>query len=163
MRKDGELALMGRDNITKTDARRRREIVAEKKDIERRAYNIKEQIRCVEEGKTFSGQGLNVAPKLEPIEVEIAKEEAADIVDTPVTNHALIRWLERIHGLDIEAMRRDIYAEAMGEGGVIYKNGNIYKVLKKGVVYVVDSRNRTVITCYEHNSNLTKWKDIKHG
>ena len=96
---------------------------------------------------------------------ECVEQEIADAVaDAPVTDHAVIRWLERKHGLDIQAMRRDIYEEVMGKGGKVYKNGWFYKVVKDGIVYVVDSRNKTVITCYvQTNTMNNKWKEVGNG
>lgn len=166
MKKDGELALMGKSNITKTDAERRRRTVAEKKEIERKAFNIKQQIRCVEEGRMSAAQQVKAELKELHEEVEeCVEQEIADAVaDAPVTDHAVIRWLERKHGLDIQAMRRDIYEEVMGKGGKVYKNGWFYKVVKDGIVYVVDSRNKTVITCYvQTNTMNNKWKEVGNG
>lgn len=165
MQKDGELALIGKANMTKTDESRRRTLVAEKKDIERRAYNIKEQLRLVEDGK-MKGLTKMVAPtdvpKITPIlpQVDVKAEEQEDMRkdDAAVTDHAVVRWLERKHGMNVAEMRRDIYAEAMDEGGTIYKSGAFYKVVRDGFVYVVCGTNKTVVTCYENNGTYIERK-----
>ena len=33
------------------------------------------------------------------------------VYDPVVTDHAVVRWLERVHGLDIDAVRRAVLAE----------------------------------------------------
>lgn len=42
------------------------------------------------------------------------KTELRRVFDPVVTDHAVIRWLERVHGMDIEAVRRAILAEGRG-------------------------------------------------
>lgn len=171
MRKDGELALMGRAVYTKTDAQKRRELIAAKKDLEIRALKTKEKIRRVEEAVSLGLKGIGDLGDEEEGEgkevvQEINQEIEDELDEIPVTDHAVVRWLERKMGLDIPMMKRDIYQEAMGEGGKIFKSGPYYKVVKDGYVYFVDSRNKTVITFYEYKfdlSNSVKWKEIKNG
>jgi len=170
MRKDGELALMGRAVYTKTDAQKRRELIAAKKDLEIRALKTKEKIRRVEEAVSLGLKGIGDLGDEEgegkEVVQEINQEIENELDEIPVTDHAVVRWLERKMGLDIPMMKRDIYQEAMGEGGKIFKSGPYYKVVKDGYVYFVDSRNKTVITFYEYKfdlSNSVKWKEIKNG
>ena len=57
-----------------------------------------------------------------------------------VTNHAILRWLERVDGVDIEALRRRLAAAARigarhGASGVIVGRGRL--VLRARVVKTV--------------------------
>jgi hypothetical protein len=63
----------------------------------------------------------------------------------PVTDHAVIRYLERVQGVDIEAIRREIGRVAdkgieAGAGGVI-SGGFVYRIAA-GVVVTVLHHNR---------------------
>ena len=58
----------------------------------------------------------------------------------PVTDHAVIRYLERVQGVDIEALRRQIgrvadKGLAVGAGGVI--SGGMIYVIEGGFVVTV--------------------------
>lgn len=33
-------------------------------------------------------------------------------IEASVSDHALVRWLERVHGIDMEAMRRELLSQA---------------------------------------------------
>lgn len=63
-----------------------------------------------------------------------------------VTDHALLRWLERIHGIDVEGFREMLQAEATAalraygvergdeDGTFIIDNGTVITVLAPGQV-----------------------------
>ncbi len=60
--------------------------------------------------------------------------------DPPVTDHAVIRYMERVMGLDIDALRRQIHADvkhgiALGACGVV-KGGFNYRI-SQGVVVTI--------------------------
>ena len=64
-----------------------------------------------------------------------------------VTDHALVRWLERIEGLDIDYIREDIaekVSDAIDRG---------YEQCVKGdAVFVLDTATKTVITVFQKRS-----------
>jgi len=68
-----------------------------------------------------------------------------------VTDHALVRWLERKHGMDIVRMKMDMYADMVvaREKGMAKatSNGGV-QVGADGVVYVVDPLRGVIVTCY---------------
>lgn len=63
-----------------------------------------------------------------------------------VSNHALVRWLERVHGLPIETFRQAL-AETVGP---VTGVGELV-VRKEGMKYLV--RGDTVITVIEKGEN----------
>lgn len=77
---------------------------------------------------------------------------AKDDNGVKVTDHALVRWLERKFGLDVERMRKDLYVEALdaAAGGKAVEIGQKRKgavgVEKEGLTYVFARDNGTVIT-----------------
>lgn len=70
----------------------------------------------------------------------MSQHSSADAA-TVVTDHALIRWLERVHGIEVEALREVLYdrvrdAAAVGatrhrtaECTFIFRNGKLITVL----------------------------------
>lgn len=70
---------------------------------------------------------------------------------TPVTDHAVICYLERVMGMDIEAIRReigrrvDLAQDHPGATGVVV-DGFSYKIRKGSVVTVLEC-NRPDIRC----------------
>ncbi|MGR3760911.1 hypothetical protein ACUXV3_12390 [Roseobacteraceae bacterium NS-SX3] len=62
----------------------------------------------------------------------------------PVTDHAVLRWLERFGFVDVEAVREQIYAEtreALNSGATrLTINGTEYRMDKGVVVTLVDQR-----------------------
>lgn len=64
-----------------------------------------------------------------------------------VTDHAVIRYLERVQGIDVEAIRREIsevvaVAEAHpGASGVVL-NGMRYKIRNGAVTTIMPARSR---------------------
>lgn len=59
-----------------------------------------------------------------------------------VTEHALLRWLERVHGLDLKAVEREILGEGRGGMILLLENGRI--PCWEGVRLVV--KQRKVVT-----------------
>jgi hypothetical protein len=58
-----------------------------------------------------------------------------------VTDHALVRWLERVHGIDVEALRRKMLDEALrsafAAGAVRVKRGSVRFLGEQGVIKTV--------------------------
>ncbi|WP_051949305.1 hypothetical protein [Methylosinus sp. PW1] len=61
---------------------------------------------------------------------------------TIVTDHALVRWLERVKGVDVEAFRKEI-AETVATGTSLGATG---VKAPDGFLYVLDPRRKSVIT-----------------
>ncbi len=72
-----------------------------------------------------------------------------------VSDHALVRWLERKHGLNVGAMKADLHEEmlrAKAEGTVEVRSRGL-KVTSGGLVYIVGQADGSVITCYYDNQD----------
>lgn len=67
-----------------------------------------------------------------------------------VSDHALVRWLERKHGLDVKRMKQDIWAEVeeAKKAGVYQKKRGHY-VEGGGLVYVLSKDEGVLITILE--------------
>ena len=64
-----------------------------------------------------------------------------------VSEHAVLRWLERGHGIDVDGFRRQIADNA--ERGVDMGKENGYRrKLYEGMVYVL-AESGEVVTCYK--------------
>ena len=66
-------------------------------------------------------------------------------VDVRVTDHAVLRWLERVHGIDVEFFRNEIVkiagpAAAVGASGLT-RDGFSY-VIRAGAVVTVKRAER---------------------
>lgn len=65
-----------------------------------------------------------------------------------VTDHALVRWLERVHGLDLDSVRREIEAiatPAVAAGAVSVSHGGFTLMISSfgAVTTVVEGTGRT--------------------
>lgn len=64
----------------------------------------------------------------------------------PVTDHAVLRWLERVAMVDIEEVRRQIYSEtreALKSGATrVVINGTDYRIKNGTVITLVQGRGR---------------------
>ncbi len=45
------------------------------------------------------------------LEAELARREAADAIEPTVSDHALLRYMERLYGIDIEACKKAILTD----------------------------------------------------
>jgi hypothetical protein len=67
--------------------------------------------------------------------------------DSPVTDHALLRWIERQYGLDVEAMRDELHEmtrSSVAACAVGCPAGDLWAVIERGrVVTVVQNKPST--------------------
>lgn len=78
--------------------------------------------------------------RIQDLNQQINKLKQTRIV---VSEHAMLRYLERIHGIDLEEVKREILSDKIREqivtlGDGAYPNGDI----------VVRVKGNTVVTCY---------------
>ena len=76
-----------------------------------------------------------IADELKDVQREISALDAQNVM---VSDHAVVRWLERMEGLDLEAVRAKIASEAKPHLGTV---GTV--ALGGGLVMLID-RNRVV-------------------
>ena len=68
-----------------------------------------------------------------------------------VSEHALLRWLERAHGIDVDGLRQQIIDEVEDAIEIDMENGYRRK-LRGGMVYVL-AKGGEVVTCYNRSCN----------
>lgn len=60
-----------------------------------------------------------------------------------VSDHALLRWIERVAGVDPDALRRQIAAEARSGLDL-----GARRIVQGGIVYALDPVGRRVVSCF---------------
>lgn len=141
---DTWLATAGKACATKQDRRIRHQFVDEKMGLQAQIRMVTQQIREL----TNRIQEREVRSMLRGSAVPPADGKK-------VTDHALVRWLERKHGIDVEEMREALYLEAqdsvergrtMQGDGVSGRTG--VRTTTGDMVYVIDPATKIVVTCY---------------
>lgn len=93
-----------------------------------------------------------------------------------ITDHALVRWLERRHGIDMDFFRRKILEEVRDRyvvgckrtklNGLIYRfsDGRLVTVVRNGPLPAELSENVVPFVCYPRRSAaMNSIKEIKDG
>ena len=86
-----------------------------------------------------------------------------------MTDHALVRWIERKHGLNVEQMKADMYTDMM-RASMVVANATIRRAnndcclvdADDGMSYVVDPKNGVIVTCYKTNEPREVVHELKH-
>ena len=65
-----------------------------------------------------------------------------------VSEHALVRYLERVYGLDLDAVRREILPEAEADAVARLGDGQFPVENRAGTFYVI-VRDSCVVTVYD--------------
>jgi hypothetical protein len=80
-----------------------------------------------------------------PISYAAVMRPAPAPVDVRVTDHAVLRWLERVHGIDVEFFRdqiREIAGPAAAVGASGLKHAGFLYVISGGTVITVHEDDR---------------------
>lgn len=82
-------------------------------------------------------------------------EGAIDMNKTKVSDHALIRWLERVHGVDMEYFRNQILliVDEAAQAGAL-------SITIDGFCYLIDPDRRSVITIVDGGPGNKNKRDI---
>lgn len=132
---DTWLSIAGRNVKTKQDQRIKNKFLEERKDLCTANELLTRQIR-------------------ELGDVEIRKRLKGEVqkpLPHRVTDHALVRWLERKHGIDVKEMREALYAEvlhALENGRAVAENGRGTRITTGHMVYVMEPKSKSIMTCY---------------
>lgn len=134
---DSWLATRGKNAKSPAELGMKNRMIAEKSALMSQALKLKSQIRgCVESV------------------IERVTTSGLDRVGyVNVTDHAVLRWLERAHNLNLEAVRDDMRDEMKAAAAV---EGNVKRTMGKGLsvragdmIYIIDAIDQTIITCYK--------------
>lgn len=138
---DGWLSTAGLDLRTNQDRKIKRQFLEDRAKLVRQLDVLKEQVREIQ----VEHEERRAKRKLQANEA--SSFEAAE----RVTDHALVRWLERVHGINIREMKDALYAEATEawkEGRVMARDGKGIRATKGEMVYVLDAVTHNVVTVY---------------
>ena len=144
-------------------ADRRRERRAEIREFKARLENLEvEELRSVqhEQGRIHAGIVIEVGQskaKLEAIRLELKRRETSTDAGFHISDHAVLRYLERVHRVDMKAIREEIATLAAsastGEkvNGVRHKRTDL--VTDDNVVIGISERNviTTILTPAEED------------
>jgi len=61
----------------------------------------------------FTAEEQRLRTTLGQVTGEIARREAMDAVVPTITDHALLRYMERVHGIDVAALKADLLSDAL--------------------------------------------------
>lgn len=121
----------------KGDAQTRKMLVNNKQDLLRELSPLRRRKRELHVG----------------LEVMTAKRVMTHSVGVSVSDHALVRWMERKHGVNVEGMKEELATEVMASYKYddaligVTPRGSV-RVEADGMFYVVDPRAMSVVTCY---------------
>lgn len=146
------LETVGRWVHAAKDKELRASFMQEKLDLTKDIAKVKEQISAAHEGLRWADKqsGLN----------RVVQHGLNDL-NPRVSDHALVRWLERHHNLNVEEMKNDMYQDMVrsatvnGQDALKKSNGSSMRVVSGALIYVVNPKDRTIITCYRDTETMT--------
>lgn len=129
----------------------RSELLAERDALETRLGFIEADIAGVKAEMAarlsgVEGEAQRVRTRLGQVIGEISRREAADAVVPTISDHALLRYIERVCGVDIEAMKAELLTDTVV---LAIKSGATAVKSPAGTMVIKGS---TVVTFKEHES-----------
>lgn len=112
------------------------------KSLQSKVSRLKEKYQILKEEITFKQKESNqIQQEIKKLELKI--ENFNNSKDTIVSEHAILRYLERVKGLDIKAIEKEILSEevlnlinTLGPNGS-YPNNNFKVRLKNNIVTTI--------------------------
>lgn len=95
------------DDLTRT------ELHAERQNLEGKIGAIESEIGSIKAEMAsrlsgVEGEAQRLRSRLGQINAEIQRREARDALVPSISDHALLRYIERVHGVDVEAMKAEL-------------------------------------------------------
>lgn len=148
-------------SMNKIPSARRSNIVKQKNQYAVRVSQIKRRLRVLEnERQPKNGaveKAVLSAEEKEFDDVASARAREEHYKGVRVSDHAVIRWLERKHGVDITQIRKDMYADAMASAGSgLEKRGGMYFAKRGDMTYIVNGTTGIIVTCYQHDREVAE-------
>jgi len=107
----------------------------------RNALNA-QMTKLIEERNRTNEQIRSIAEKISNIDHQISSmKKSHKLNKTGITDHALLRYLERIHGFDVEEIRKELMTDSLRKCLQTYKTG---KVTENGITYIF--RDNAIVT-----------------
>jgi hypothetical protein len=92
-------------------ARRRADLVGKLSRIEAEIASVKAEMAARLEGA--QGEAQKLRSEIGQIDAEVSRREALDAIVPTISDHALLRFIERVHGVDVEALKADLLTDAV--------------------------------------------------
>ncbi len=76
-----------------------------------------------------------------------------------ISDHALLRWLEREHGLNVEELRAELLAEAkpfLRVGAVTFRLGSVWGVAERGYLKTVVPEKPSSVAIGAHMTRVRR-------
>jgi uncharacterized coiled-coil DUF342 family protein len=109
--------------------------------FERNALNT-QMTKLIEERNKTNEQVQSIADNISKIDRQISNiRKSHKSNKTGITDHALLRYLERIHGFDTEEVRKKLMTDSLRKCMETYKTG---KVTENSITYIF--RDNVVVT-----------------
>lgn len=112
----------------------------------------------INERQSIAAQVEVVQGRIKELEAEVVERDAkrklaqaSGVSSSMVTDHALVRWLERKHGINILEMKEALWREAKDAwttGRISIENDRGIRATKGELVYVMSKDRKNVLTCY---------------
>ena len=103
-----------------------------------------------QEAETKQEQLREMNKKIQDLQRQINESKSRNV--EPVTEHAILRYLERVKGIDIEAIKKEIMEHALS---VLGGSGEVKGTID-GHKYRIIVKNKQVITISPVKKSLTK-------
>lgn len=96
----------------------RSELAAARDEADAKLANVSSQIAGIKADMAARLSGLTAEEQrqksiLGQVTNELSRREALDAVVPTITDHALLRYMERMHGVDVAAMKAELLSEAL--------------------------------------------------
>lgn len=132
----------------------RQQLEEERRDLSVKLGAVEADIASIKAEMAVRLQGIQtdaqkMRTRLGQIDTEISRREAADKLVPTVSDHALLRYIERAHGIDIEALRAKVLTPSVVtaiKAGASAVKSSVGTMVIKGTTVVtfldVDMRQR---------------------
>lgn len=128
----------------------RNELAARRSDLAGKLARAEAEIESVkaEMSERLKGSHADVQrlrTEIGQIDAEISRREASDAMVPTISDHALLRYIERVHGIDVDAMKAalltDVVVLAIKTGATAVKNEHGSFVIKGSTVVTFKSND----------------------
>ena len=152
----------------------RNELAREREDLVSKLSRAEADIEAIKSEmavrlKDVQGDAERLRSRIANIDDELARREAADAVVPTVSDHALLRYIERVCGVDIDALKDELLTDAVvlaiksGATGVKTPHGTM--VIKGSTVVTfktddMDRKRRVQKSRRYHEATEDDWGDV---
>lgn len=113
----------------------------------RRGVLKKEKGKYVREVVELNARRRNIMNMMALI---VSDRKAFEPANMTVSDHTLVRWLQRKHGIDVKKLKDEIEATVKSESSKssLSDRDGVRVEASDGMIYVIDPKTEVVVTCY---------------